>query len=120
MPTAGGRLPKEELTGQMLKPVHMCLTCATEVYSGQSNLSSQRQIGDPVQVARFGRRVQTKAMELGLVVMGMSRGVDGSRGDHIILSPAYTISEEEVEKIVRRTVGSSKRFFRKPDIKNGN
>ena len=53
---------------------------------------------------RFGGRVQAKAMELGLVIIGMSGGVDGSRGDHIILAPAYTVSEKEVEEIVRRTV----------------
>jgi adenosylmethionine-8-amino-7-oxononanoate aminotransferase len=51
---------------------------------------------------RFAARVQAKAMELGLVIMGMSGGVDGSRGDHIILAPAYTVSEKEVEEIVRR------------------
>lgn len=51
----------------------------------------------------FGGRVQAKAMELGLVIIGMSGGVDGSRGDHIILSPAYTVTEKEVEEIVRRT-----------------
>lgn len=53
---------------------------------------------------RFGTRVQQKAMELELIIIGMSGGVDGVKGDHIILSPAYTVTELEVEAIVRRTV----------------
>jgi len=61
---------------------------------------------------RFGGRVQAKAMELGLVTMGMSGGVDGSRGDHIILSPAYTVSEKEVEEIVRRVVEAVEEVIR--------
>ncbi|KAG5647508.1 hypothetical protein DXG03_009445 [Asterophora parasitica] len=49
----------------------------------------------------FGLRVQARALELGLIIMGMTGGanVEGSQGDHILLAPAYNVRKEEVEKI---------------------
>jgi len=50
----------------------------------------------------FAMLVQARAMENGLIIMGMTGGADlqGNKGDHIILSPAYNVTKEEVETIV--------------------
>ncbi|KAG6869211.1 hypothetical protein C0993_009074 [Termitomyces sp. T159_Od127] len=49
----------------------------------------------------FAFRVQARALELGLVVMGMTGGsnLEGTKGDHIILAPAYNVTKEQIEKI---------------------
>ena len=41
-------------------------------------------------------------MDKGLVIMGFYGGatLDGSKGEHCILSPAYNVTDDEVEKIV--------------------
>ena len=46
--------------------------------------------------------VQARALDNGLIVMGMTGGANlqGTKGDHIILSPAYNITKEQIEKIV--------------------
>ncbi|KAF8074929.1 hypothetical protein FPV67DRAFT_1559549 [Lyophyllum atratum] len=64
---------------------------------------------------RFAMRVQARALENSLVVMGMVGGsnLEGTKGDHIILAPAYIVTKEEVEKIasifVQSTLRSSAR-----------
>lgn len=51
---------------------------------------------------RFAMAVQARCMQNGLIVMGMTNGADveATRGDHLMLSPAYNVTKEEVEKIV--------------------
>ena len=46
--------------------------------------------------------VQARALQNGLIVMGMVGGanLEGTKGDHIILAPAYNITKQEIEKIV--------------------
>ncbi|KAJ6617894.1 pyridoxal phosphate-dependent transferase [Mycena sp. CBHHK59/15] len=53
--------------------------------------------------ARFAMLVQARALRDGLVVMGMVGGANlqGTKGDVILLAPAYNITGEEVEKIVQ-------------------
>jgi adenosylmethionine-8-amino-7-oxononanoate aminotransferase len=50
----------------------------------------------------FAIAVQQHALDKGLIIMGMSgtAALDGSKGDVILLSPAYNITKEQVEKIV--------------------
>ena len=50
----------------------------------------------------FAMLVQAQALRNGLIVMGMVGGADleGTKGDHIILAPAYNVTKEEIEKIV--------------------
>lgn len=57
---------------------------------------------------QFGGLVQAKAMTNNLVIIGMSGGanVEGTKGDHCILSPAYNVTEEEVDLIVNIFVDS--------------
>ncbi|KAI0730609.1 PLP-dependent transferase [Earliella scabrosa] len=56
----------------------------------------------------FAMDVQARAMENGLVIMGFTGGssLDGLKGNHCMLSPAYNVTTEEVEKIVDLFVGS--------------
>ena len=50
----------------------------------------------------FAIAVQQRALDNGLIVMGMAgtASVDGTKGDAILLSPAYNITKEQVEEIV--------------------
>ncbi|KAG6812731.1 hypothetical protein H0H92_000948 [Tricholoma furcatifolium] len=49
----------------------------------------------------FAMRVQARALENNLVIIGMTGGsnLEGTKGDHIILAPAYNVTKEEIEKI---------------------
>ncbi|KAG6897829.1 hypothetical protein C0992_010634 [Termitomyces sp. T32_za158] len=49
----------------------------------------------------FAFRVQARALELGLVVIGMTGGsnLEGTKGDHVLLAPAYIVTKEQIEKI---------------------
>ncbi|KAG7094891.1 hypothetical protein E1B28_005698 [Marasmius oreades] len=50
----------------------------------------------------FAMLVQARALEKGLVIMGFTGGsnLEGDKGSHILLSPAYNVTKEEIEKIV--------------------
>ena len=50
----------------------------------------------------FAMLVQARALQNGLIVMGMVGGanLEGTKGDHIIFAPAYNVTKEEIEKIV--------------------
>lgn len=56
----------------------------------------------------FAILVQARCLENGLIVIGMSGGanIDGSKGDHIMLGPAYNATTEEIRKIVEIFVKS--------------
>lgn len=49
----------------------------------------------------FGPRFQTRVFEKGVAVYPGAGTVDGAKGDHAIVSPAYTVTEEELRTIVR-------------------
>ena len=53
----------------------------------------------PPQVG-FGPRFQQMAFELGVAVYPGSGTVDGTKGDHAIISPPYIVTEDELRKIV--------------------
>ncbi|KAI0372588.1 PLP-dependent transferase [Pilatotrama ljubarskyi] len=50
----------------------------------------------------FALAVQARALENGVVVMGFNGGasLDGKRGHHCMLSPAYNVTKQQVETIV--------------------
>ena len=48
----------------------------------------------------FGVRYQLTCFEMGVAVYPGSATVDGAKGDHVILSPPYNVTEEELRKIV--------------------
>lgn len=37
--------------------------------------------------------------------------VDGRRGDHILIAPAYNVTEEDIKYIVDTTAGVVEKFF---------
>jgi adenosylmethionine-8-amino-7-oxononanoate aminotransferase len=47
--------------------------------------------------------VKEAALEVGLGVYPTAGTIDGRRGDHFIIAPPYTVSEDEIELIVDRT-----------------
>ncbi|KAK5217916.1 hypothetical protein LTR99_003308 [Exophiala xenobiotica] len=49
---------------------------------------------------QFGPRFQQTAFELGVAIYPGAGTVDGTKGDHAILSPPYNVTEDEVKKIV--------------------
>lgn len=59
--------------------------------------------GEPLAMA-----IQARALENGLIVMGMTgvANLEGTRGDVIILAPAYNVTKEEIDKIVEVFVES--------------
>ena len=61
----------------------------------------------------FAMLVQARALQKGLIVMGMVGGanLEGTKGDHIILAPAYNVTKEEIEKIVDIFVNSAEEIL---------
>ncbi|KAE9398555.1 hypothetical protein BT96DRAFT_957548 [Gymnopus androsaceus JB14] len=51
---------------------------------------------------KFAMLAQARLLQKGLVVMGFVGGanVEGTKGDHLMLSPAYNVTKSEIEKIV--------------------
>ena len=66
----------------------------------------------------FAMLVQAKALENGLIVMGMVGGanIEGTKGDHIIFAPAYNVTKEEVRKIVDVFVRSVEDVLREYNV----
>lgn len=46
--------------------------------------------------------------------------VDGKRGDHILISPAYTVTKNEISLIVEKTTKVIKDFFKGAEFASGN
>jgi adenosylmethionine-8-amino-7-oxononanoate aminotransferase len=64
----------------------------------------------------IAKKLQMKALSRN---MGIYIGVgtmDGVRGDHVILSPAYNVTKEEIETIVERMVGAINDVFGDPRL----
>jgi adenosylmethionine-8-amino-7-oxononanoate aminotransferase len=62
---------------------------------------------------RLGGLVQAEAMKNGLIIIGMSGGIDGKKGDFLILAPSYNISDDEIEEVVKRLVKSVETVLKK-------
>lgn len=62
---------------------------------------ANKQTKDPfLPSVEFGLRVQKKAFEYGVAIYPGIATVDGSKGDHVLLAPPYTVEEHELETIV--------------------
>lgn len=50
----------------------------------------------------FSLLLQAKCLENGLVIMGFTGGanLEGTKGNHCILAPAYNVTREEIQKIL--------------------
>lgn len=57
--------------------------------------------------------VHLMGMEHGIMLYPGNGTVDGLLGDHVLLAPAYTITKEDVEEIVRLTASAVKETFDK-------
>ncbi|KAG8220830.1 hypothetical protein J3R82DRAFT_2323 [Butyriboletus roseoflavus] len=62
----------------------------------------------------FAMLVQARCLKNDLIAMGMNGGanLDGSKGDHLMLGPAYNATTEEIEKIVEIFVKSVDEILR--------
>ena len=51
---------------------------------------------------QFALLLQERCFSNGLVIMAFGGGanLEGTKGDHCLLSPAYTVTKEELDKIV--------------------
>lgn len=51
---------------------------------------------------QFAMMLQALVLEKGLVIMGFTGGAnyEGTKGNHILLSPAYNVTKEEIDKIL--------------------
>ena len=69
---------------------------------------------------QFAMLVQARALQNGLIVMGMVGGanLEGTKGDHIILAPAYNITKQEIEKIVDIFVKSVEEILSESGVVN--
>lgn len=68
--------------------------------------------------ATFAMLVQARAMENGLVCMGMNGGANlqGTKGEHIIFAPAYNVTKEEIEKIAGLFIRSVEEILREYNV----
>ena len=57
----------------------------------------------------FSKRVAAEAFRTGLIVYPGSGGVDGVRGDHILICPPFIITEEQIDELVDILKNSIKR-----------
>ncbi|KAI0333868.1 PLP-dependent transferase [Cubamyces sp. BRFM 1775] len=66
----------------------------------------------------FAMAVQARALENGLVIMGFTGGasLDGKKGHHCMLSPAYNVTKEQVETIVDIFVRSVEEVLREAGL----
>lgn len=54
---------------------------------------------------RFAIRVQMRAFKKGVLILGVGRpDREGLEGEHILLAPAYNVTEGEIEEIARLVV----------------
>ena len=97
-----GKLLQERLTG----PNSLALPYTFDVRGGggfwavEFDFSGDHMVDFKGQ--SFAMLVQARALQNGLIVMGMVGGanLEGTKGDHIIFAPAYNVTKEEIEKIV--------------------
>ena len=52
----------------------------------------------------LGHLIANRCFAKGLQIMGMDNCIDGDKGDHILFSPSYVITKEEVEKITKKEI----------------
>ena len=63
----------------------------------------------------FGSRVQKRALRFGVAVYPGVATVDGARGDHVLLAPPYTVTQQELETVVNAVVAAYEAVEREVD-----
>ncbi|KAF9479594.1 hypothetical protein BDN70DRAFT_906231 [Pholiota conissans] len=91
------KLLKEGLTG----PNSIAAPYVFDIRGAGGFWAVEFEFGDYNFGGSFAMLVQARAMENGLVCMGMNGGANlqGTKGEHIIFAPAYNITKEEIEKV---------------------
>lgn len=56
--------------------------------------------------ARLNQRIKAGAMEVGLLIYPMGGTLNGQRGDHVLIAPAYTANADEIETICGMTAAA--------------
>ncbi|KAI9062551.1 PLP-dependent transferase [Trametes sanguinea] len=66
----------------------------------------------------FAMAVQARALENGLIIMGFTGGasLDGKKGQHCMLSPAYNVTKEQIEAIVDGFVRSVEQVLKEAGL----
>lgn len=66
----------------------------------------------------LGMLVQARCLENGLVIIGQSGGsnVEGTKGSHAMLAPAYNVTKEEIEIIAEKFIRSVEEILRESNI----
>ena len=111
-----GKLLEERLTG----PNSLALPYTFDVRGGggfwavEFDFNSENNNNIDFKGQSFAMLVQAQSLQNGLIVMGMVGGanLEGTKGDHIILAPAYNVTKEEIEKIVDIFVESVEEILR--------
>ncbi|KDQ65074.1 hypothetical protein JAAARDRAFT_28738 [Jaapia argillacea MUCL 33604] len=97
------------LKGRLLNPSSPAKPFIFDIRGGGLFWAIEFELPKPIVQAfgrmSFGLMVQLIGFKKGLLVLGVGR-VDGVPGDHLLLAPAYNVTEEEVETIARLTVES--------------
>jgi E3 ubiquitin-protein ligase TRIP12 len=67
----------------------------------------------------FAMLVQARALDNNLVIMGFTGGsnLEGTKGSHCLLAPAYNSTKEEIELIASRFIQSVEDVIREHSIK---
>lgn len=55
---------------------------------------------------RFHSRVRSAALSRGLAIYDMGGTIDGQTGDHLLVAPPYTVSQQDIDLIVERLCDS--------------
>ena len=104
-----GKLLQERLTGpnSLASPYTFDVRGGGGFWAVEFDFSSDKNVVD-FKGESFAMLAQARALENGLIVMGMVGGanLEGTKGDHIILAPAYNVTKEEIENIVEIFVRS--------------
>jgi E3 ubiquitin-protein ligase TRIP12 len=63
---------------------------------------------------QFAMLMQARALEKNVIIMGMTGGSnwEGTKGDHLILAPAYNVTKEQIENIAIVVIESVEEILR--------
>lgn len=112
-----GKLLRERLSG----PNSLALPYTFDVRGGGGFWAVEFDFGNSTvnfKGGSFAFLVQARAMQNSLIVMGFGGGanLEGTKGDFIILAPAYNVTKEEIEKIVDIFVNSTEEVLRESGV----
>lgn len=103
--------------GAMAKPFTFDIRGRGAFWGVEFDFSGHEEILD-FKMETFAMLVQARCLKNGLIAIGMNGGanLDGSKGDHLILGPAYNATTEEIEKIVEIFVKSVDEILRESSL----